>query len=59
MHKRHEISNKLQGETLVRKKLFDKYKERPLIRILPEMNVIKIGGHGIIDYGHDVVLPPG
>ncbi len=57
MNKRHEISNKLQGETLVRKKLFDRYKDRPLVRILPGLNVIKIGGHGIIDYGHDVVLP--
>lgn len=57
MHERHEIQNKLQGETLVRKQLFDRYKDRPLIRILPELNVIKIGGHGIIDYGRDVVLP--
>jgi len=57
MHERHDIPNKLQGETLVRKQLFDKYKERPLVRILPELNVIKIGGHGIIDYGRDVVLP--
>lgn len=57
MHERHEVYNKLQGETLVRKQLFDRYKERPLIRILPELNVIKIGGHGIIDYGRDVVLP--
>jgi molybdenum storage protein len=57
MHERHEIFNKLQGETLVSKGLFDRYNERPLIRILPELNVIKIGGHGIIDYGRDVVLP--
>ena len=57
MHERHDIPNKLQGETLVRKQLFDRYKERPLVRILPELNVIKIGGHGIIDYGRDVVLP--
>jgi hypothetical protein len=57
MHERHEIFNKLQGETLVRKGLFDRYNERPLMRILPELNVIKIGGHGIIDYGREVVLP--
>ncbi|WP_319578719.1 uridylate kinase [uncultured Methanospirillum sp.] len=57
MHERHDIPNKLQGETLVRKQLFEKYKDRPLVRILPELNVVKIGGHGIIDYGHDVVLP--
>ena len=57
MHKRHEIINKLQGETLDRKGLFDRYNERPLMRILPELNVIKIGGHGIIDYGRNVVIP--
>ena len=57
MHERHEIFNKLQGETLVRKGLFDRYSGRPLVRIIPELNVIKIGGHGIIDYGRDVVLP--
>lgn len=57
MHERHEIQNKLQGETLVRRRLFDRYKERSLVKILPELNVIKIGGHGIIDYGRDVVLP--
>jgi len=57
MHERHEIKNKLQGETLVRKGLFDRYSDRPLVRILPELNVIKIGGHGIIDYGSEVVLP--
>lgn len=57
MRERHEIFNKLQGETLVRKGLFDRYSDRPLVRILPELNVIKIGGHGIIDYGSEVVLP--
>ncbi|HWQ66677.1 MAG TPA: uridylate kinase [Methanospirillum sp.] len=57
MHNRHEIKNKLQGETLVRKQLFDTYKDRPLLKILPELNVVKIGGHGIIDYGREVVLP--
>ena len=57
MHERLEIANKLQGETLVRKGLFDRYTGRPLMRIVPELNVIKIGGHGIIDYGRDVVIP--
>ncbi|PWR74865.1 uridylate kinase [Methanospirillum stamsii] len=57
MLERHEIANKLQGETLVRKGLFDRYTSRPLMRIVPELNVVKIGGHGIIDYGRDVVLP--
>ncbi|MDD4255188.1 MAG: hypothetical protein PHP59_07405 [Methanofollis sp.] len=31
--------------------------EIPQIRIMPDLNVIKIGGHGTIDYGRDVVFP--
>jgi len=27
------------------------------VRIVPDLNVVKIGGHGLIDYGRDVVLP--
>jgi molybdenum storage protein len=26
-------------------------------RVTPELNVVKIGGHGIIDYGRSVVMP--
>ncbi len=57
MHKRFLLKSYLQDETLVREGLFDAYKDRPLLRILPNLHVIKIGGHGIIDYGRDVVLP--
>jgi molybdenum storage protein len=31
--------------------------ERPVIRILPWLNVVKIGGHSIIDQGREAVLP--
>jgi molybdenum storage protein len=31
--------------------------ERPVIRILPWLNVVKIGGHGIIDKGRETLLP--
>jgi len=27
------------------------------IRIMPELNVVKIGGHGVIDYGKKVIYP--
>jgi len=54
---RFEVANKLQGETLVRKGLLKSYEGRPQLRIMPELNVVKIGGHGIIDYGKDVLLP--
>jgi molybdenum storage protein len=54
---RFEVVNKLQGESLVRRGLLRTYEGRPQIRVMPELNVIKIGGHGIIDYGKEVVLP--
>ncbi|HEY7791492.1 MAG TPA: hypothetical protein VIC33_13320 [Vicinamibacterales bacterium] len=31
--------------------------ERPVIRILPWLNVIKIGGHSIVDRGREAVMP--
>lgn len=57
MAKRHEMESKLKGETLVRKKLMKKHDEIPVLRVLPDLNVVKIGGHGLVDYGRDVVLP--
>jgi molybdenum storage protein len=53
---RYEIDNKLKGETLVRKGLMKRHTVDQ-IRLVPELNVVKIGGHGIIDYGREVVLP--
>ncbi len=55
--KRFEVANKLQGESLARKGLLKRYEGVPQLRLLPELNVIKIGGHGIMDYGKEVVLP--
>ncbi|HTY15229.1 MAG TPA: uridylate kinase [Methanoregulaceae archaeon] len=57
MHKRFELTNKMQGESLARKSLLRAYRDRPRLRLLPELNVVKIGGHGIIDYGREVLLP--
>ncbi len=57
MKKRFELRSGLQGETLVRKGMM---KSRPAggqIRIAPGINVIKIGGHGAIDYGREVMHP--
>ncbi len=45
MEKRFEIGSGLQGETLVRKGLHRKRISGEQIRITPELNVIKIGGH--------------
>jgi molybdenum storage protein len=57
MHRRFELDNKLKGESLSRKSLLRAYRDRPRLRLLPELNVVKIGGHGIIDYGREVLLP--
>ena len=57
MHKRFEMGSGLQGETLVRRGLQRKGTTGEQIRITPELNVIKIGGHAAIDYGHEVMYP--
>jgi molybdenum storage protein len=57
MAQRRELESKLKGETLVRKGLLEKHDQVPVLRVMPELNVLKIGGHGLVDYGRDVVLP--
>lgn len=58
MRKRFELASGLQGETLVRKGMMkQKRKTTEQIRIAPDINVIKIGGHGAIDYGREVMHP--
>lgn len=57
MQQRREIENKLQGETLVRKGLMKKHARIEQLRLVPDLHVVKLGGHGIVDFGRDVVLP--
>jgi molybdenum storage protein len=57
MFPRHEIDSSLKGETLVRKGLMHKQAGTASLRLVPDLNIVKIGGHGIIDYGREVVLP--
>jgi molybdenum storage protein len=57
MNERHEIESKLRGESLVRRGLLKRYENIKPVRIAPELNVVKIGGHGLIDYGAPVVKP--
>lgn len=57
MGKRFELTSGLQGETLVRKGMMKKRKVGEQIRIAPDINVVKIGGHGAIDYGREVMHP--
>lgn len=57
MKKRKEIANKLQGETLVRKGLMHERSGVEQVRMAPDLNVVKIGGHGVVDFGSEVVFP--
>ena len=57
MAPRHEIESSLKGETLVRKGLMSRQGGNIPLRLVPDLNVIKVGGHGVIDYGREVVLP--
>jgi molybdenum storage protein len=51
------IRSGLEGETLVRKGLMKKTGRGGTLRILPELNVVKIGGHAAVDYGKSVMIP--
>lgn len=57
MAKRFDMESKLKGESLVRKGLLKSQAEISPVRLIPDLNVVKIGGHGIIDYGREVVMP--
>jgi molybdenum storage protein len=57
MSGRHELENKLKGETLGRKGLMKKHAGISQLKLVPDLNVVKIGGHGVIDFGREVVLP--
>ncbi|MDD1661532.1 MAG: uridylate kinase [Methanomicrobiales archaeon] len=55
---RFGIRSGLEGETLVRKSLMKKTARRgETLRLLPELNVVKIGGHAAVDYGKKVMIP--
>ena len=56
MTHRHEVETKFKGETLVRKGFMRKQDGTPSLRLVPDLNVVKIGGHGAIDYGREVVI---
>ncbi|WAC04700.1 MAG: uridylate kinase [Methanoregula sp.] len=57
MEHRLELQSGLMGETLVRKHMKRKKPAGEQIRIAPDLNVVKIGGHGAIDYGREVMYP--
>ncbi|WP_332448692.1 amino acid kinase family protein [Methanoculleus sp.] len=57
MAERFEMGSRLRGESLVRRGLLQETEGVRQIRIMPDLNVIKIGGHGVIDYGREVIYP--
>ncbi|MEG3056295.1 MAG: hypothetical protein RQM90_09550 [Methanoculleus sp.] len=52
-----DLQSKLRGESLVRRGLMRETAKVQQIRVMPGLNVIKIGGHGVIDYGKKVIYP--
>lgn len=54
---RIDLTSTLRGESLVRKGLMAMTGGVGRIRVTPELNVIKLGGHGAIDYGRAVMYP--
>ena len=57
MTERIKLESKLQGESLVRRGLMRETAGVQQIRVMPDLNVVKIGGHGVIDYGKKVIYP--
>jgi molybdenum storage protein len=51
-----DVPSALMRQTLLDRELV-KPVERPVIRILPWLNVVSIGGRAIIDRGRDAILP--
>ncbi|NLX48623.1 MAG: uridylate kinase [Methanospirillum sp.] len=54
---RFGLRSGLASETLVRRGLLEEIGESRRIRITPDLNVVKLGGHGVIDYGRSVMHP--
>ena len=57
--KRHHLQSMLMRESLIDKDLIASTEtpETPLVRMLPEAHVVKIGGSSILEAGQKVMLP--
>ena len=51
------VPSSLARQTLLDKELTRPVTDRPPIRLLPWLNVVKIGGRSIMDRGRDAILP--
>ena len=54
--RRHHLNSMLMRESLLDKDVM-RWTEAPVVRMLPEAHVIKIGGRSILDAGREVVYP--
>lgn len=54
--KRHHVLSKLMRESLIDKDVMAST-ESPVVRMLPDVHVVKIGGRSIIDAGRQVLYP--
>jgi molybdenum storage protein len=55
---RKDIESRLKGESLLRKKLMEETESyAPIVRMIPDLNIVKIGGHSLVDRGRKVLLP--
>lgn len=52
-----ELGASLVNGSLTDKSLLQKTSEQPVFKVLPEANVVKIGGQSIIDRGRSAVIP--
>src|SRR3977135_1907417 len=51
------VPSPLIRQTLLDRDLVLPVTDRPVIKLLPWLNVVKIGGHSIMDRGRDAILP--
>jgi molybdenum storage protein len=54
--RRHHVASSLMRESLLDKDL-QRSTETPVVRMLPDAHVVKIGGRSILDHGRAVVYP--
>lgn len=57
MNKLYNIETKFKGESLSSLELSEQTYETPEVRLLPNLNVLKIGGQSIMDRGKSAVYP--
>jgi Uridylate kinase len=51
------IASRLMAESLMDRRVLGKTEQQPLIRMLPGVNVVKVGGQSILDRGRTALLP--